>query len=600
MRWNPPIKSGSQRGFFICIMNDNLNNLRHSCAHLLAAAVMELWPDTKRTIGPAIDSGFYYDFEFKHPISEADLPKIEKKMQDILKSWDKFERIEKNITDAKEFIKDNPYKLELIQGLSKEGEKIVSFYKSGNFTDLCEGGHIEDPKKEIGAFKLTQIAGAYWRGNSKNKMLTRIYGTCFATKEELEKYLKQVEEAKKRDHRKLGKELEIFTVSEEVGQGLILWLPKGTIIKDTLENWAKETEKECGYQRVSTPEITKAGLYYTSGHLPYYKNDMYPPMKGEGGEEYYLKPMNCPHHHMIFKAKNRSYKDLPLRLAEYGRCYRHEASGELFGLLRVRGMTQNDAHIYCTEEQAVDEFVKVMKLHQYYYDTLGIKDYYLELSLRDPQKKDKYHGDEAMWQKAEKLMKKAVEKTAIRMEIEEGNAAFYGPKIDFVIRSSIGRTFAISTNQLDLYMGKRFNLTYIDETGAEKTPVIIHRAPLGSSERFIGFLIEHYGGNFPLWLAPTQLLLIPIAERHLEFAKKVKKIFEEKGFRVEIDNRNERMQAKIRNGQLQKVPYLGIIGDKEAQKQDVISIRSRERGDLGIKKINEFTQEFQETVFSKR
>lgn len=595
----PPPAGGSHQRFFLCIMNKNLDNLRHSCSHLLAAAVIKLWPKAKRTIGPAIENGFYFDFDFGDiKIGEEDLPKIEKTMREILPTWKSFERHELTANDAKKEYPGNEFKHELIDEFSKDGKK-VSFYKSGDYWDLCRGGHVDHPKDDIKAFKLTHIAGAYWRGNEKNKMLTRIYGTCFPTKEELDKYLWQIEEAKKRDHRKLGRDLKLFAISDEVGPGLILWLPNGTLLKDTLENWAKETEKEWGYDRVSTPEITKAGLYYTSGHLPYYKNDMYPPMKGEDGTEYFLKPMNCPHHHMIFKSSPRSYKELPLRFAEYGRCYRYEASGELFGLLRVRGMTQNDAHIYCTEEQAIDEFVSVMKLHQYYYETLGITDYYLELSLRDPKKKDKYHGDGVMWEKAERMMREAVKKTDIRMEIQQGNAAFYGPKIDFIIKSSIGRSFAISTNQLDLYMAKRFNLTYIDKEGKEQTPVVIHRAPLGSSERFIGFLLEHYNGAFPLWLSPIQVTLVSIAESHNQYAQNIGKQLAQKGIRAEVDTRSERMQAKIREATLQKVPYIGIIGDKEV-KNNNISIRSRERGDLGLQSINEFITLLETTISKKR
>lgn len=565
---------------------DYLNNLRHSAAHLLAAAVMNLYPQAKRTIGPAIENGFYYDFDFGDTkISDADLPKIEEEMRIIVKSWKEFTRHELAPLQAKKEYPDNPYKHELIDEFTRSGEKL-SFYKSGDYWDLCRGGHIENPSENLKYFKLLSIAGAYWRGSEKNKMLTRIYGTIFPTKEELEKYLWSIEEAKKRDQRKLGKELEIYTISEEVGQGLILWLPKGTIIKDALEDWAKRTEKDWGYQRVSTPEITKAGLYYTSGHLPYYQKDMYPPMKGDN-DIYYLKPMNCPHHHMIYKSKTRSYKELPLRLAEYGRCYRYEASGELFGLLRVRGMNQNDAHIYCTDEQAVDEFVSVMKLHQYYYHTLGIKDYYLELALRDPKNRNKYHGDEKMWERAEELMREAVKKTDIRMEVKEGNAAFYGPKIDFIIKSAVGREFAISTNQLDLYMGKRFNLSYVDKNGDLKTPLIIHRAPLGSSERFIGFLLEHYNGALPVWLAPVQLTLIPIAERHVVHTKKLLNLLKGNNVRVELDDRNERMQSKIRDATLQKVPFIGIIGDKELELADCVALRSRDHGDLGLTKIND-------------
>lgn len=575
----------------------NSESIRHSCAHLLAAAVLELYPDTKLTIGPAIENGFYYDFEFKTPITEEDLPTIEKEMNKILPTWKKFLKREITPKEAKEIYKDNPYKLELIEEIEKRKESIT-LYKAGKFEDLCRGGHSENPSEEIGVIKLLSLAGAYWRGDEKNKMLTRIYGTCFSTQKELDDYLKLLEEAKKRDHRKLGQELEIFTISEKVGPGLILWLPKGTIIKDELETFAKDTEKEWGYQKVSTPNISKSGLYFTSGHLPYYKDSMYPPMKLNDNEEYYLKPMNCPHHHMIFESKKRSYKELPLRLAEYGTCYRYEASGELFGLMRVRGFTQNDAHIYCSVEQAVDEFVKVMKLHEYYYKTLNIKEYHLELALRDPKDNKKYHGDDKMWELAEKLMREAVKKTNIPMVEQLGNAAFYGPKIDFIVKSSIGREFAVSTNQIDLYMGERFGLKYVDKDGNEKTPVIIHRAPLGSHERFIGFLIEHYGGAFPLWLSPVQISLLPITDAQNDFANEVAEKLRTQRIRVEVDSRNERLEAKIRDATLQKVPYLGIIGKLETESK-AIALRSREGKDLGKIEISALINKLKEEIDKK-
>ncbi|MEX0887954.1 MAG: threonine--tRNA ligase [Patescibacteria group bacterium] len=568
-------------------MEENeLDELRHSAAHLLAAAVKQLWPNAKPTLGPPIAEGFYYDFgDLK--ISEEDLPKIEKEMAEILPSWKEFKRIEVSPDESRKEFKDNPYKLEMIEELVNDKQKI-SIYQSGDFRDLCRGGHSESPAKDLANFKLLSIAGAYWRGDEKNPMLTRIYGTVFPTKEELDKYLAQRELAKERDHRKLGRELELFTTSEAVGPGLILWLPKGNIIKEELENWAKETEAAGGYQRVTTPHITKAGLYETSGHLPYYKDDMYPPMKLADGEEYYLKPMNCPHHHQIYASKSRSYRELPLRLAEYGTCYRYEAGGELFGLLRVRGFSQNDAHIYCTLEQATEEFVQVMKLHEHYYRGLGITDYYLEMGLRDPKKKDKYHGDEKMWKLAEELMRKAVVQLKIKMIEKTGSAAFYGPKIDFIIRSSTGREFGISTNQIDLYMGERFGLKYADKDGKEKTPVIIHRAPLGSHERFIGFLIEHFGGEFPVWLSPVQAVVIPISEKFGEYAEKVREDLKKAGLRVEVDGRDEKMQAKIRDAQLQKVPYMLVVGERE-EKADSASVRLRSGQDLGEKKVGEIT-----------
>ncbi len=559
-----------------------LDNLRHSTAHLLAAAILELYPNAKRTIGPAIENGFYYDFDFGEvKIAESDFPVIEAKMKELIKTWKGFEKEDVTTEKAKEFYKDNEYKIELIEEFSGEG-KNLTFYKSGEYSDLCRGGHVNHPESEIKHFKLLSVAGAYWRGSEKNKMLTRIYGTVFPTKTELDKYLENLELAKKYDHRKLGQELELFTISEKVGQGLVLWMPKGNVIKEQIENWAKRTEEEWGYKRVTTPNITKSGLYHTSGHLPYYKDDMYPAMKlDDSEEEYFLKPMNCPHHHMIFDATQHSYRDLPLRLAEYGTCYRYESSGELFGLMRVRGFAQNDSHIYCTEEQAVEEFVKVMKLHEYYYKTLGITDYHLELALRDPNNTKKYHGNEEMWIKAEKLMREAVKQVDIPMVEEIGSAAFYGPKIDFIIHSKIGREFAISTNQIDLFMGERFGLKYTDKDGKEKTPVIIHRAPLGSHERFIGFLIEHYGGAFPTWISPVQVKVLPISEKHLDYANEVVRELKQNGIRVELDERAETLGNKIRNAQNEKVPYMLILGDKEIEEK-AVSVRKRDGSNLSM------------------
>jgi len=572
-----------------------LDNLRHSCAHLLAAAILELYPTAKRTIGPSIENGFYYDFDFREvKVTESDFEKIEAKMKELVKSWKGFERKDVTTDEAKEFYKDNEYKIELIEEFSGEG-KGLTFYNSGNYSDLCRGGHINHPNSEIKHFKLLSVAGAYWRGSEKNKMLTRIYGTCFSTKMELDQYLENLELAKKYDHRKLGQELELFTISEKVGQGLVLWMPKGNVIKEQIENWAKRTEEEWGYKRVTTPNITKSGLYHTSGHLPYYKADMYPSMKlDDSEEEYFLKPMNCPHHHMIFDATQHSYRDLPLRLAEYGTCYRYESSGELFGLMRVRGFAQNDAHIYCTEEQAVDEFVKVMKLHEYYYKTLGITDYHLELALRDPKNTEKYHGNEEMWVKAEKLMREAVKQVDIPMVEEIGSAAFYGPKIDFIIHSKIGRQFAISTNQIDLFMGERFGLKYTDKDGKEKTPVIIHRAPLGSHERFIGFLIEHFGGAFPTWLSPVQVKVLPISEKHLDYAKTVTDNLRSSAIRVEVDERNETLGNKIRNAQNEKVPYMLVLGDKEIENNEV-SVRNR-AGENSTMQLSKFIAIIQEEI----
>jgi len=472
------------------------------------------------------------------------------------------------------YFEGNEYKTELINEIKNKGEKIT-FYTAGKFTDLCRGGHLENPSKEIKSdcFKLDRIAGAYWRGDEKNKMLTRIYGLAFETKEELENYLKMREEAEKRDHRKLGKELELFTFDEEIGKGLPIWLPKGNIIKEELEKWAKETEEKWGYQRVTTPIITKESLFYTSGHLPLYKASMYSPIRIEE-ENYYLKPMNCPFHHKVFSSSPRSYKELPLRIAEYGWCHRYEDSGSLFGLMRVRGMQMNDAHIYTTPEQSIKEFIDVIKLHEYFYKSLNIEKYEMELALRDPNNMDKYHGEEADWQLAEKMTKEAMEKSGVPFKVVNEGAAFYGPKMDFQVYSSTGRMFSASTNQLDLYMGKRFQLEYVDKDGTKKTPYIIHRAPLGTHERFIGFLIEHYAGAFPLWLSPVQVKILPISEKHLDFSEKVFQELKNGNIRVELDRSNESLGKKIREAKMQKIPYLVVIGDKE-QENGTITLEGR-------------------------
>lgn len=561
-------------------MNEKLQNLRHSLAHLLAAAVLDIYPNTKNTIGPSIEDGFYYDFEFSSPISEKDLEKIEKRMRELLKNWSNFTHEEKVETEAKEYFSNNEYKIELINEIKDKGEKIT-FYTCGNFTDLCRGGHLENPNKEIEpeSFKLDRIAGAYWRGNEKNKMLTRIYGLAFSTKKELDEFLNQREEALKRDHREIGKKLELFTFDEEIGKGLPIWLPKGNIIKEELEKWAKETEEKWGYKRVTTPIITKENLFYTSGHLPLYKESMYAPISIEE-ENYYIKPMNCPFHHKVFSALPRSYKELPLRLAEYGWCHRYEDSGSLFGMMRVRGMQMNDAHIYVSPEKAIEEFVNVIKLHEYYYKILGIEKYEMELSLRDPKKLDKYHGEEKDWKLAEDMTTKAMEISGVPFKIVNEGAAFYGPKMDFQIFSSIGRSFTASTNQLDLYMGKRFNLEYTDKDGTKKIPYIIHRAPLGTHERFIGFLIEHFAGNFPLWLSPVQVKIIPVRVTHNECAREIYNLLKENNVRVELDDEESNLGGKVRDAKNNKIPYWIVIGDKEIEASKV-TLESRDKGSLG-------------------
>lgn len=578
-----------------------LEHRRHTLAHLLAAAVGEIYKfdKVKLTLGPAIENGFYYDIDFcGEKITDANLKKIEDVMKKRLPKWTSWEHKEISKDEALQFFK-NEYKAELINEISERGEKITT-YTCGGFTDLCRGGHLENPAKEIDpeSFKLDRIAGAYWRGSEKNRMLTRIYGLAFNTKEELDAYTAQRAEAEKRDHRELGKKLELFAFDEEIGKGLPIWLPKGNIIKEELENWAKETEKKWGYQRVTTPIITKENLFYTSGHLPLYKESMYAPICIEE-ENYYIKPMNCPFHHKVFSAIPRTYKELPLRLAEYGWCHRYEDSGSLFGLMRVRGMQMNDAHIYTTQEQAVQEFVDVIKLHEYYYKVLGIEKYEMELALRDPKKLDKYHGEEKDWQMAEEMTVEAMKISGVPFKIVHEGAAFYGPKMDFQIFSSIGRSFTASTNQLDLYMGKRFGLEYTDKDGSRKTPFIIHRAPLGTHERFIGFLIEHFAGNFPLWLSPVQVKIIPVRENHNEYAKKVFELLKEKNIRAEFDDANENLGTKVREAKNSKTPYWIVIGDKEIEAKKA-TLESRNQGNLGQMTAEEIVTKLLKEIKEKK
>ena len=588
-------------------MKQDLDNLRHSCAHLLAAAVMDLWPEAKRTIGPSIENGFYFDFDFgKVKISETDLPAIEKKMHEIVKDWKSFTKHELLEEEAKKEYPGNEYKHELIKEFSEGEKKKLTFYKSGNYWDLCLGGHINNPNKNLKYFKLLSIAGAYWRGSEKNKMLTRIYGTCFPTKKELDNYLKQQEEAKKRDHRKLNQALKIYQASDEIGQGLITLLPNGAVIAQELEKWAIETEDKWGYVRVYTPHIVPEKLFKTSGHVPYYVASMFPPMRmaeknKEETEVFYIKPMNCAGHHMVYKSEPRSYRDLPLRIAEYGTVYRYEQSGELHGMMRVRGpIHQNDAHIFCTEEQAEEEFQKVMELHQYYYDKLGLdkKDYYLSFAVRDPKNKEKFIGGDMLWEKAEAIALKFIKKTKIPYQIEAGGAAFYGPKIDFNIKTVTGKAFSASTNQLDFFLPRAFGLTYIDKDGKEKTPVCIHRAPLGAHVRFIAFLMEHFAGNFPTWLTPVQVKVLPITDRNIAYGTEVLKKLRTQGLRVELDDRNETLQAKIRDAQLEKVSYMLIVGDRE-EKDEMVSLRKRNGKDLGQVQIEKFIKDIKKEINEK-
>ena len=496
-------------------------------------------------------------------MSETDLPKIEQKMREILKTWKTFEGQEVSAAEARKKFVDNPYKLELIDGIEEKGEKIT-LYTSGTFTDLCRGGHTDDAREMRNAgWKLDRIAGAYWRGDEKNKMLTRIYGLAFEAKEELEEYEKMRVEAEKRDHRKLGKELQIFTFDDEVGPGLPLWLPNGTIIIDEIEKLAKEQETKRGYQRVRSPHIANEALYLRSGHLPYYKESMYPPMEGEG-TNYYLKAMNCPHHHKIFVAVPKSYRDMPVRYTEYGTCYRHEKSGELFGLMRVRSMQMNDAHIYCTEEQFFDEFKAVIELYLEYFKIFGIEKYVMRLSKHTKEKLgQKYINEPGLWIKTEDMVRKTLVDLKVPFAEAEDEAAFYGPKIDVQVWSAIGREFTLATNQVDFAVPARFNLTYADRDGTAKTPLCIHRAPLSTHERLIGFLIEHYAGAFPLWLSPVQVKILPVGEKFMEYAKTVHAELQAADIRSEFDISNETLGKKVRGAKVEKVPYWIVVGEKE-------------------------------------
>lgn len=561
----------------------------HSSAHLMAEAVQELFPGVKFWVGPAIDKGFYYDMDLgDRKISEDDLLKLEKKMNELSKQNNSFIRKEISKKDAVDYFnkKGDEYKLDLIENLN-DGE--ITFYSQGSFTDLCRGPHLPNTGF-IKAIKLTSIAGAYWKGDEKNKQLTRIYGITFPNQKELDEYLIMLEEAKKRDHRKLGKELSIFAYDDEVGQGLPLWLPNGTVIIEELEKLAKETEKKAGYKRVVTPHIAKESLYLTSGHLPYYQDGMYPPMELDG-TKYYLKAMNCPHHHKIFAAEPKSYKDLPLRLAEYGTCYRYEQSGELFGLMRVRCLHMNDAHIYCTREQFAEEFKAVNEMYTKYFKIFGIDKYVMRLSLHDPAKLgQKYIDEPELWLETEEMVRQVLKESNIPYIEVQDEGAFYGPKIDVQIWSAIGREFTLATNQVDFAQGKRFNLEFANKENGTENPLIIHRAPLGTHERFIGFLLEHYAGNLPTWIAPVQVKILPISDKFMDFAKEVRdKLFDE-GIRVEIDDRSEKIGKKIRDTELLKIPYMLIIGEKEMT-ANAVSVRKHGKGDAGSLPVAEFLSE---------
>lgn len=582
---------------------------RHTLAHVLAQAVREFFtakgfdPDAvKLAIGPVIENGFYYDIDAPEPLGEGDLPEIEARMYQIVKENLELRRFVLPREEAlHRFEGKDPYKTELIQDLPEGVE--ISFYAQGEgahgFTDLCRGPHVPSTGRIPPYFKLTHIAGAYWRGDSRRPQLQRIYGIAFRTKEELDDYLWRQEEAKKRDHRKLGAELDLFVISEEVGKGLPLWLPKGAFIRKQLEQYMYEKEQEYGYDYVITPHIANSKLYYTSGHLPYYKDDMYAPIEIEG-EEYYLKPMNCPHHHMIYKARLKSYRDLPLRLAEFGTVYRFELSGTLSGLARVRGFTQNDAHIYCSKAQVTDEFIRVIQLFDEVYQDFGISDYWFRLSLPDFENNPEKFGEPGPhWDEAIRAIRSALEQTGAQFVEGIGEATFYGPKLDVQIRSVLGKEESIATNQLDFISGQRFGLEFTNERGEKEVPVIIHRAIMGSFDRFFAFYLEHTAGNFPLWLSPVQAVIVPIADRHVEYARQIAQQMKAAKLRVEIDDRPERMNAKIRDAELQKIPLIVVVGDKE-QEGGTVNLRERMVKEQRTLKVEELIGEMQERVQKRK
>ncbi|OUW16172.1 MAG: threonine--tRNA ligase [Opitutales bacterium TMED158] len=583
-----------------------LEEIRHSSAHVLATAVLRLFPEAQLDIGPPTDSGFYYDFDLDRKFTAEDLEKIEAEMKKVIKENQRFERVEVSRDEAISMIKDfgqETYKLGRLNDIP-EGEAI-SFYKNGEFLDLCAGTHVNYTKK-IKAFKLLSIAGAYHRGDSNNKQLQRIYGTAFATKDELAQHLEMLEEAKKRDHRRIGKEMSLFTFdSEQVGPGLPLWMPKGTVLVEELEKLAKETEFEAGYERVRTPHLAKESLYLTSGHLPYYEESMFPAMEFEeetGGDKvrYFLKAMNCPHHHKIFAAAPRSYRDLPLRLAEYGTCYRYEQSGELMGLMRVRSMQMNDAHIYCSAEQFEAEFNAVNEMYLKYFKLFGFEKYLMRFSTHDPAKLGKKYVDNAeLWEQTEVMVRDVLEKSDINFEEVPDEAAFYGPKIDVQVWSAIGREFTIATNQVDFAVPPRFGLEYTTSENTKATPLCIHRAPLGTHERFIGFLIEHFGGDFPTWLAPEQVRILPISDKIADYAQKILAELRGAGVRATADLHAEKLGAKIRNAELDKIPNVLIVGAKEAE-EGKVSVRSRFEGDRGVMSFEEFKSDLLETIATRK
>ena len=577
--------------------NEGHDVLLHSTAHLMAQAVKSIWPNSQITIGPTIENRFYYDFDIEETFSDDDLNKIENKMKDIAKENLSVSRSELDHDQAIKLFdkRGEKYKVEIINEIDSSDQ--ISAYQQGDFIDLCRGPHVPSTGK-IKYFKLLSTSGAYWRGDEKNKMLQRIYGTVFSSKKELKDYLHFLEEAKKRDHRKLGKELNIYTFDDEIGPGLPLWLPNGATIIDELEKLAKETEGKHGYKQVRTPHLTKGDLYKKSGHLDLYKDSMYPAMDVDG-VEYYVKPMNCPHHHKIYDATPKSYRDLPYRIAEYGTCYRYEKSGQLFGLMRVRSMQMNDAHIYCSKTDFDKEFLDVCNMYLEYFEIFGIEKYEMRLSLHDPSELgNKYIDEPELWLETEDAVRNALKSGGVNYIEIPGEAAFYGPKIDVQVWSAIGKEFTLATNQVDFAIPKRFNLSFTDEKGQNQTPLCIHRAPLSTHERFIGFLIEHYGGDFPLWLSPTQIMILPVSEKTHAYAQSIESKFRDVGMRVKLDNRPDKISAKIRQAEISRIPIMLIVGEKESA-DNTITVRRRFVDEQETVEVNSLIERFT-TEINKR
>jgi len=567
----------------------------HSSAHLLAEALEDMYPGVKFGIGPPIDNGFYYDIDLgEKEFGEDDLAQVEHKMIELARQKNEYTRSDVSKSEAVDYYKKkgDEYKLELLEGLE---DGSITFYNQGNFTDLCRGPHIPHTGF-IKAVKLLNVAGAYWRGDENNKQLTRIYGVSFPKQKELKEHLERLEEAKKRDHRKLGKELELFTFSEKVGLGLPLWLPKGTVLRERLENFMRKAQVKAGYDPVVTPHIGSKELYVTSGHYAKYGEDSFQPINTpHEGEEFLLKPMNCPHHCEIYNSKPRSYKDLPVRLAEFGTVYRYEQSGELHGLTRVRGFTQDDAHIFCRPDQVKEEFIKVIDLVLYVFKALGFEEYTAQVSLRDPDNKEKYIGDEKLWEQAEREIQEASDEKGLVTKTELGEAAFYGPKLDFMVKDALGRSWQLGTIQVDYTLPERFELEYTGSNNQKHRPVMIHRAPFGSMERFIAVLIEHCGGNFPLWLAPEQIAILPISEKYHSYAENIKTDLNESDIRGFIDRRDEKIGRKIRDAEVMKIPFMLIIGEKEEENGEV-SLRKHGEGDIGTMKTEDFKTYFNKEI----